>query len=362
MLSKYVHQQLGIITLSQSRRCTRISISIKASGEVRLSYPLSISTKRALAFLETRTEWVEQTRHRMESRCGKQKCYTPQEIEQLRQEAKKRLPARTAELAKEFGFEYGKVTIRASRSKWGCCTGANNISLSLFLMTLPPHLQDFVILHELCHTKHHDHSPRFHALLNHVTKGREQEFNRQLRGIRKALHIRKGAEDDLDRIMELIYDAQQWFHRQQIDQWQDGYPTAEIIEGDITRGENYIIEHRGEIVATAVVSFAGEPTYEKIHGRGWLNEQPYAVVHRIAVADSHRRMGIAQEILHFTEELCHERGVEDIRIDTHRDNAAMRSLLKKSGYTHCGRITLLSGAEREAFHKNLCTKKSPSKR
>ena len=99
--------------------------------------------------------------------------------------------------------------------------------------------------------------------------------------------------------------------------------------------------------------FDGEPTYSEIKGRGWLNENRYAVVHRIAVADESRRKGIAKEILFYTEELCRERGIADIRIDTHRDNLAMRSLLKKMGYAHCGRITLTSGAFREAYHKEV---------
>ena len=353
MLSKYVHLDLGVITLSQSRRCTRISISIKASGEVRLSHPNAISTKRALEFLESRTEWIAQTRQRMERRFGERKTYSESEIEELRRHAKEFLPTRVAELAAKFGFRYGRLTIRAARTKWGCCTGQNNISLSLYLMTLPEHLRDFVILHELCHTLHHDHSPRFHALLNQVTEGREAELSRQLRGIRRTLNFRKGTSSDIQRIMELVADAQEWFHRSQIDQWQDGYPTTEIIKQDVENRENYIVEHNGSIAATAVISFAGEPTYEKIAGKGWLNENCYAVVHRVAVADEFRRMGIAREILHFTEELCAERGVEDIRIDTHKDNGAMRSLLKGMGYTHCGRIRLLSGAHREAYHKNL---------
>ena len=220
-------------------------------------------------------------------------------------------------------------------------------------MTLPTHLQEFVVLHELCHTVHHNHSAEFHALLDKVTGGREKELNRQLKGIRKNLRFRKGAESDLERIMELVTDAQNWFREQGIDQWQDGYPTREIISSDILGGENYIIELNGVASATAVISFAGEPTYSEIKGKGWLNENRYAVVHRIAVADECRRKGIAKEILHFTEELCAERGISDIRIDTHRDNRAMRSLLKKMEYTHCGRITLTSGAFREAYHKEL---------
>ena len=74
-----------------------------------------------------------------------------------------------------------KLSIRASRTKWGSCSGRNHISLSLFLMTLPEHLRDYVIVHELCHTVHHDHSPRFHALVDRLVGGREKALNRELR-------------------------------------------------------------------------------------------------------------------------------------------------------------------------------------
>ena len=349
----YKHPRLGDVLLRQRWTTSRISLSVKPSGEVRLSYPRLVSTAKALRFLEDKVEWVLQMREKLAERGMQGVDYTPEQIEVLRREAKRVLPAMVERLAARNNFRYGKITIRATRSKWGCCTSQNNLSLSLFLMTLPTHLQEFVVLHELCHTVHHNHSAEFHALLDKVTGGREKELSRQLKGIRKNLRFRKGVEGDLERIMELVADAQSWFRGQNIDQWQDGYPTREIILSDVLGGENYIVELNGVAVATAVISFAGEPTYSEIKGRGWLNENYYAVVHRIAVADECRRKGVAKEILHFTEELCAERGVCDIRIDTHRDNVAMRSLLKKMGYTHCGRITLTSGAFREAYHKEL---------
>ena len=318
-----------------------------------MSYPRLVASARALRFLEEKVEWVLQMREKISERAMQGVDYTPVQIEALRREAKRVLPAMVERLAQQHGFRYGRVTIRATRSKWGCCTSQNNLSLSLFLMTLPTHLQEFVVLHELCHTVHHNHSAEFHALLNKVTCGREAELNRQLKGIRKNLRFRKGLEADLDRVMELVADAQNWFRTQGIDQWQDGYPTRELILSDILGGENYIVEHNGAVVATFVASFAGEPTYAEIKGKGWLNENRYAVVHRIAVAGECRRRGIAKEILHYAEELSVEQGVDDIRIDTHRDNVAMRTLLKKLGYLHCGRITLTSGAFREAYHKRL---------
>ena len=349
----YKHPRLGDVLLRQRWTTSRISLSVKPTGEVRLSYPRLVSTAKALRFLEEKVEWVLQMRTKISERAMSGADYTPIQIEALRSEAKQVLPAMVARLAHENGFSYGRVTIRATRSKWGCCTSQNNLSLSLFLMTLPTHLQEFVVLHELCHTIHHNHSAAFHALLNKVTGGREKELNRQLKGVRKNLRFRKGEERDLERIMVLVADAQNWFREQGIDQWQDGYPTSEIISDDILGGENYVVELNDVVIATFVASFAGEPTYSVIKGRGWLNEKPYAVVHRIAVADECRRKGIAKEILHFTEEQCAERGIENIRIDTHCDNNAMRSLLKKLGYTHCGRITLTSGAFREAYHKQI---------
>ena len=106
---------------------------------------------------------------------------TKEQIEQLRAEAKATIPARVAAIAAMHSFKYGRVTIRATRSKWGSCTAQGDISLSLFLMTLPEHLRDYVILHELCHTVHHNHSPQFHSLVNSLCGGRERELAAQLR-------------------------------------------------------------------------------------------------------------------------------------------------------------------------------------
>lgn len=175
------HPRLGPVTLAQSRRARRITLSVRPSGAVRLSYPCGIARARALAFLESRAEWVVQARERLAARAAARPTTPQPDIEALRRAAQAELPGRVAELARQHGFRYGRVTIRASRSKWGSCSGQNNLSLSLFLMTLPQHLRDFVLLHELCHTVHHNHSPRFHALLDRLTGGKEKLLSRELR-------------------------------------------------------------------------------------------------------------------------------------------------------------------------------------
>ena len=182
MESRLQHPRLGEITLSRTARARRISLSVKPSGAVRLSFPAGVPPRQALAFLESRIDWVETVRARLAERiAAAPPARTPEEIEELRRHANAVLPPRVAELAELFGFRYGRITIRAARTKWGCCTSRNNLSLSLFLMTLPAHLRDFVLLHELCHTVHHDHSPRFHALVDRLTDGREKLLARELR-------------------------------------------------------------------------------------------------------------------------------------------------------------------------------------
>ena len=186
MTSVWVHPRLGEVTLSQTLRARRISISVRATGAVRLSFPYGVSQKRALAFLDQKAEWIGAARERL---ARKQASMPPQlspaeqkaHVEELRRAAKADLPGRIARLSEVTGLKYEKLSIRASRTKWGSCSGRNHISLSLFLMALPEHLRDYVIIHELCHTVHHNHSPRFHALVDRLVGGRAKALNRELR-------------------------------------------------------------------------------------------------------------------------------------------------------------------------------------
>ncbi len=87
------------------------------------------------------------------------------EVEQLRAQAKESLPPRLKELADEHGFTYNRVVVKNNISNWGSCSSKGNINLNLRLVTLPQSLQDYVMLHELCHLREMNHGPRFHALL-----------------------------------------------------------------------------------------------------------------------------------------------------------------------------------------------------
>lgn len=110
-------------------------------------------------------------------------------IEQLRWQAHELIPPRLQELARKHGFSYKKLTFKKSRTNWGSCSTAGNINISVFLLLVPSRLVDYVLVHELCHTRHPDHSPAFWALVDKVlgSSGSGKACQRELRAYRAQL-------------------------------------------------------------------------------------------------------------------------------------------------------------------------------
>ncbi|MDR1407846.1 MAG: M48 family metallopeptidase [Tannerella sp.] len=99
----------------------------------------------------------------------------------LRREAARILPPRLAELAARHEFHYTDVKIRDTKTRWGSCSSRRVVNLSLSLLLLPPHLIDYVLLHELCHTVEMNHGARFHQLMDRVTDNRSEALRRELK-------------------------------------------------------------------------------------------------------------------------------------------------------------------------------------
>ncbi len=160
---------------------------------------------------------------------------------------------------------------------------------------------------------------------------------------------------NLTSIMSIIKDAQNYLASLNIDQWQDGYPDRFQIELDIKNDDSYIVlNDTNDIIGTTVFTTKSESTYQEIEGE-WLtkNEAIYGVIHRLAVSDKYRKLGLAKFVFNECEQRLKNMSVASMRIDTHRDNKGMQHMLKKRGYQYCGVITLDSGDERLAFEKIL---------
>lgn len=102
----------------------------------------------------------------------------------MKKAAETYLPPLLSMWAERFGLTYRKVRIIGARSRWGSCSAARTISLSCYLMLLPAKLMDYVILHELAHTKEMNHGPRFWELLDGMTEGKALLLRKELRAYR----------------------------------------------------------------------------------------------------------------------------------------------------------------------------------
>jgi len=161
---------------------------------------------------------------------------------------------------------------------------------------------------------------------------------------------------DVERIMEIVGDAQHFLKSSGVDQWQNGYPTPEVYVSDIQKNSCYVFLIDGRIAGVISVFFEPEENYMYVEDGKWLTgDAPYAVFHRAAVGNNYRGMGIASQMLSYSENIASEHGLESIRGDTHRDNKAMRGLLEKRGFVHCGTV-FLSGVE-TARDERVCYEK-----
>ncbi len=216
--------------ITKKRGVRRMTLSVRPFRPVRLTIPYSLSYSSATSFIKEKKEWIIHSKEKISNTENKRTVFNVgsefktrerslkfkvsennknqiritnnsiivsyvdkneivaedmQEFirhgitEALRIEAKNYLPERTSFLAKKTGFKYNKVSVRNAKTRWGSCSGANNISLNIQLMRLPDYLIDYVILHELCHTVEKNHGKNFWALLDKISgnaKGLDKEL------------------------------------------------------------------------------------------------------------------------------------------------------------------------------------------
>lgn len=175
--------------------------------------------------------------------------------------------------------------------------------------------------------------------------------------------FRKTQEKDKDQVIGLWRQAQAYFKEQGIDQWQDGYPNEESLASDMASEESYVltdvsdteaVDAQEHVVATAFISFRGEPDYHVIYDGSWQENGPYGVVHRVAVENACKGRGLGGILIENAVRMCREREIYSLRMDTHEDNRSMQRMLVKNGFVYRGIIYLgRDGARRVAFEKSL---------
>lgn len=159
--------------------------------------------------------------------------------------------------------------------------------------------------------------------------------------------IRLAKAEEKDEILS-IYDSARVFMRESgnPNQWAGKYPDEDTVLRDIENEKLYVCTENNDILAVFFYTVGIDPTYLKIYDGEWLDDEPYGVIHRIAVSDKARGKGVAKVCFDFAYDKC-----GNVKIDTHRDNIPMQRALEKNGFTRCGIIYLANGDERIAYQR-----------
>lgn len=239
MPEKIIHiNGVGNVLFRHSKRARHLNISIRPFVGARVSIPVGMNYESAVGFVIDRKLWINKHLARMKEfeamqtqfdenssystkhhklnlrksdrksisvrlSKGKINIVYPNELNPnskelqtairkgieraLKLEAKEYLPDKVKALAKKYDFKFNKLNQKNIKSRWGSCSRKNNIDLSIHLMRLPDHLIDYVILHELVHTVHHNHSIRFWTMLISIT-GRAKSLDKELKKYRIAIY------------------------------------------------------------------------------------------------------------------------------------------------------------------------------
>lgn len=142
-----------------------VAIQVDADCNITVRAPLRISQKEIDRILLEKKSWLEKTIISQREKKNKTKEYSEDEIKYMREKAKEVLPQKVEYYANIMQLEPASVKINSAKKRYGSCSGTNNLNFSLYLMDKDERFIDYVVVHELAHIKHHNHSKDFYKFI-----------------------------------------------------------------------------------------------------------------------------------------------------------------------------------------------------
>ena len=155
-------------------------ITINPSQAVTVTVPTRVAMAEAEEFVRSKQAWIQkhlETMRQRQQSLGDQPELSDAQLEQAQAD----LFGRLERFSQRNNLPYNKAAFRCQKTKWGSCSPQNNISLNINLVYLPAHLQDYILLHELCHIRHKNHGKTFWRLLDQYCDGKAKLYAKELR-------------------------------------------------------------------------------------------------------------------------------------------------------------------------------------
>lgn len=152
---------IGQILLERSNRAKRINISVKPFRGVRVAVPYRVPFDKAIQFALSKKNWILKHLDKMDAVEKEHEDFLKNSIKIDKEEVRRKLVGRLNQLCEQHSFTYNRVFLRNQKTRWGSCSNKNNINLNMKLIRLPDEMIDYVLLHELVHTRIKNHTKEF---------------------------------------------------------------------------------------------------------------------------------------------------------------------------------------------------------
>lgn len=146
-----------------------IAVQIKGNGRVIVRAPLRMSRAEIDRFVRSKADWIRRHLEAVRQRQSQPvQPLTLAQLQQLTSAAQQDIPQRVQRYAAIAGVRVGRITIRCQKTRWGSCSSRGNLNFNCLLMLCPEAVRDYVVVHELCHRRELNHSPRFWSEVERV--------------------------------------------------------------------------------------------------------------------------------------------------------------------------------------------------
>ena len=153
-------------TVRRSKRAKRICLSVHYDGQVVVTSPLSTRKSSIERFVEREREWLSRALASFGSVDKRRvRFFSPDDYQKYKEQARCIIEQRVAYYNRSYRFSFNRISVKNQKTCWGSCSEKKNLNFNYKIMFLPPSVRDYVIVHELCHLKEFNHSPRFWALV-----------------------------------------------------------------------------------------------------------------------------------------------------------------------------------------------------